>query len=239
VYDQREQRFLFHPGPVFSQLLLADEINRASPRTQSALLEAMQERQVTTEGMTRPLKAPFMVIATQNPIELEGTYPLPEAQLDRFLMSVALGYPTADEERQVLRRFREQDPLSTLQAVAKADQVAEIVYICRQVYVHPLIEGYIVTLANATRSSDDLALGISPRGSMALYRSAQTLAAVSGRDFVIPDDIQTLLRPVWRHRIIPTTRRHLTGADSEQILSAIVAAVPVPVEERWSVAEEA
>jgi MoxR-like ATPase len=217
-----------------AKILLADEINRAGPRTQSALLEAMQERQVTADGTTYKLEQPFLVLATQNPIELEGTFPLPEAQLDRFLLRVAIGYPTPAEEREILQRFREHDPLADLQAVLPDDQVLELGRRCRQVYVHPVIEGYIVDLVNATRSSPDLALGVSPRGSLALYYTSQALAALRGRHYVIPDDAQALLHPVLAHRLIPSTRRRLRGEASSEILAGLVDQVPVPVEEDWA-----
>jgi MoxR-like ATPase len=233
IYNQDSHMFEFRPGPVFGQILLADEINRAGPRTQSALLEAMQERQVTADGVTYRLERPFLVLATQNPIELEGTFPLPEAQLDRFLLRLAIGYPTPDEERQILQRFREQDPLDDLGPVLPSDQVLALSRLCRRVYVHPVIEGYIVELANATRTSPDLALGISPRGTLALYQTSQALAALRGRGYVIPDDAQALAQAVFAHRLIPSTRRRLRGEAAAEILANLVAQVPVPVEEDW------
>lgn len=233
IYNQDTHQFEFRPGPIFGQILLADEINRAGPRTQSALLEAMQERQVTADGVTYPLERPFLVLATQNPIELEGTFPLPEAQLDRFLLRLALGYPTPAEERQILQRFRAQDPLEDLGAVLAADEVLRLSRLCRQVYVHPVIESYIVELVNATRTSPDLALGISPRGTLALYHTSQALAALRGRHYVIPDDAQALALPVLAHRLIPSTRRRLRGEASSEILSSLLDQVAVPVEEDW------
>jgi MoxR-like ATPase len=235
VYNQKSGDFEYRAGPVISQIVLADEINRASPRTQSALLEAMQERQVTVDGVTRMLPRPFMVLATQNPIELEGTFPLPEAQIDRFLMRLEMGYPDAEEERTILRRFRESDPLDTLQPVVSGEQVQAVMPLCRQVYVHELIEKYIVALARASRESDDFALGVSPRGTIALYRTCQALAAVHGRDYVIPDDVQYLAPFTLVHRLIPSAQTRLRGRSVKTLFDDVIADVPVPVEERWSV----
>jgi MoxR-like ATPase len=235
VYNQKTGDFEYRAGPVISQIVLADEINRASPRTQSALLEAMQERQVTVDGVTRLLPRPFMVLATQNPIELEGTFPLPEAQIDRFLMRLEMGYPDAVEERAILRRFRESDPLETLAAVVSGDKVQEVIPICRRVYVHELIEKYIVTLARASRESEDFALGVSPRGTLALYRTSQALAAVRGRDYVVPDDVQYLAPFTFVHRLIPSAQTRLRGRSVRTLFEDVVAQVPVPVEERWSI----
>lgn len=233
VYNQSSREFEFRPGPVFAQVVLADEINRAGPRTQSALLEAMQERQVTVDGVTRMLARPFLVLATQNPIELEGTFPLPEAQLDRFLMRLSLGYPDTEEERAILRRFRGDNPLLTLQPVIQADETLRLAAVCRQVYVHPAIEDYIIALAQATRTSNDLALGVSPRGALALSHTSQALAALRGRSFVIPDDVQTLVEPVLAHRLIPSGKLRLHGKAASEILREIISKVPVPVEENW------
>ena len=233
VYNQSSREFEFRPGPVFAQVVLADEINRAGPRTQSALLEAMQERQVTVDGVTRMLARPFLVLATQNPIELEGTFPLPEAQLDRFLMRLSLGYPDTEEERAILRRFRGDNPLLALEPVVQADETLWLAKMCRQVYVHPAIEDYIIALAQATRSSGDLALGVSPRGVLALYHTSQALAALRGRSFVIPDDVQILAEPVLAHRLIPSGKLRLHGKAASEILREIVNKVPVPVEENW------
>jgi MoxR-like ATPase len=235
VYNQKTSDFEYRAGPVMSQVVLADEINRASPRTQSALLEAMQERQVTVDGVTRPLPRPFLVLATQNPIELEGTFPLPEAQIDRFLMRLEMGYPDVGEERTILHRFRESDPLETLQSVASADQVRQVIPQCRQVFVHELIEKYMVTLARATRESEDLALGVSPRGTMALHRTCQALAAVRGRNYVLPDDVQYLAPFALVHRLIPSAQTRLRGRSVSVLFEDLVAQVPVPVEERWSI----
>jgi MoxR-like ATPase len=235
VYNQKSADFEYRPGPVMSQIVLADEINRASPRTQSALLEAMQERQVTVDGVTRPLPRPFLVLATQNPIELEGTFPLPEAQVDRFLMRLEMGYPNAEEERAILRRFRESEPLEALESVVSGDELQHVIPMCRQVFVHEIIERYIVSLARASRGNEDFALGISPRGTMALYRTSQAFAAIRGRDYVLPDDVQYLAQSVLAHRLIPTAQTRLRGRAVEDLLRETIAEVPVPVEESWSV----
>ncbi len=234
VFNQQTGAFEVRPGPVFTQVLLADEINRAGPRTQSALLEAMEERQVSVDGVTRPLPEPFLVLATQNPIELEGTFPLPEAQLDRFLLRVTLGYPDAAAEHAILRRFRDADPLADLRPVASADTLAVLGRQCRAVHVSAAVETYLVALARATRAAPTLALGASPRATLALYRAAQALAALRGRAFVLPDDVQTLAGPVLAHRLIPSQAARLRSRSVADLLAEIVAAVPVPVEESWS-----
>lgn len=233
VYNQQTREFEFRQGPLFAQIILADEINRAGPRTQSALLEAMQERQVTVDGVTRLLARPFLVLATQNPIELEGTFPLPEAQLDRFLLRLALGYPDGGEERTILRRFRAEDPLDDLEPVLSGEEALALGRICREVYVHEAVEDYIIALIQATRNTEDLALGASPRASLALYQTSQALAALEGRDYVLPDDVQRLVQPVLAHRLIPGARMRLRGQSVEDVLKAIVQRVPVPVEENW------
>lgn len=235
VFNQKLTEFEYRPGPIMSQILLADEINRAGPRTQSALLEAMQEQQVTVDGVTHVLPRPFLVIATQNPIELEGTFPLPEAQIDRFLMRVALGYPEEGEERAILRRFREADPLTELMPVVNGEVIPELQQSVRRVYVHEAVEEYILRLTRATRQNTDLRLGVSPRGTLALYRTSQALAAIRGRGYVIPDDVKHLGQPVLAHRLIPSSRTRLRGQAVSQILSDQIATVPVPVEEVWSV----
>jgi MoxR-like ATPase len=239
VYNSATTAFEFRPGPLFHQIVLADEINRAGPRTQSALLEAMQERQITVDGVTRPLARPFMVIATQNPIELEGTFPLPEAQLDRFLMRLDVGYPDAEQERAILRRFRAEDPLEALDPVLGAEELLSLSRATREVYVHPALEGYLIALARATRAHEGYALGISPRGTLALYHACQALAALRGRAHVLPDDAQELVEPVWAHRLLLSSRRRLRGEDAQELLRGLIASVPVPVEERWSEAVEA
>jgi MoxR-like ATPase len=234
VFNQGTREFEFRPGPVFAQIVLADEINRAGPRTQSALLEAMQERQVTVDGSTRPLVPPFLVLATQNPVELEGTFPLPEAQLDRFLLRLSLGYPEPDEERAILRRFQASDPLSELQPVLSSEQMLSLVAVSRRVHMHEVIEDYIIALARATRQSDALALGASPRGTLALHRASQALAALRGRDYVLPDDVQHLTQAVLAHRLIPSAKLRLHGKGAGEALADIMKQVPVPVEESWS-----
>jgi len=234
VFNQKLTEFEYRPGPIMAQILLADEINRAGPRTQSALLEAMQEQQVTVDGVTHPLPRPFIVIATQNPIELEGTFPLPEAQIDRFLLRIALGYPEEGEEQAILHRFREADPLAELTSVVNGEVILELQRSVRRVYVHEAVEGYILRLTRATRRHPDLRLGVSPRGTLALYRTSQALAAIRGRGYVIPDDVKYLASPVLAHRLIPSSRTRLRGQTAGQILSDQIAAVPVPVEEVWS-----
>ncbi|MCD6519341.1 MAG: MoxR family ATPase [Anaerolineae bacterium] len=235
VYNQKTGEFEFRPGPIFAQVVLADEINRASPRTQSALLEAMQERQVTVDGVTYSLPRPFLVIATENPIELEGTFPLPEAQLDRFLLRLKLGYPSKEEERLILHRFKSHDPLEELRPVIEGEEIISFGKLCRQVYIHPAIEDYILALARASREYEGLSLGVSPRGTLYLYHTSQALAALRGRSFVLPDDVQELIEPVWAHRLIPSRGRRLQGESVQEILKKIVAQVPVPVEENWAV----
>ena len=234
VFNQKSGEFEFRAGPILSQIILADEINRAGPRTQAALLEAMEERQVTVDGATRSVPQPFLVLATQNPIELEGTFPLPEAQLDRFLLRLAIGYPAIDEEREVLRRFREVDPLEGLQPVVNGDEVLALSKACRGVYLSPAIETYILAVVQATRESQALSLGASPRGSLALARTAQVLAAARGRSFVIPDDVQALIVPALAHRLILSSQSRLHGKGLPEVLQSLVEKVPVPVEESWS-----
>ncbi len=231
IFNQKTSDFEFRPGPVMSQLVLADEINRATPRTQSALLEAMQERQVTAEGETKPLPRPFMVMATQNPIELEGTFPLPEAQLDRFLMKIQMGYPSAEDDRLILSRFRKTDPLEGLEPVITADDLTGMQKACRDVHVADDVEDYIVRLIHATREHDAVELGASPRAMMALYNVSQAWAALQGRAFVTPDDVKYLVTPVLIHRIIPKSESRLRGQKAEQTLKEIIDSVSVPVEE--------
>jgi MoxR-like ATPase len=229
-FDQKEQEWEFRAGPIFAQVVLADEINRATPRTQSALLEAMEERQVTGDGETRSLPRPFLVLATQNPIELEGTFPLPEAQLDRFLLKLPVGYPSADEERQILRRFAAASPLNDLAPVVEAAELIEMARRCREVRVLEPVEEYVVEVVRASRSHPAVELGASPRGSLALYRGAQALAAIEGRDYAIPDDVKRLAPAVLGHRLILKSGARLRGRQLDDIVGEIVASVPVPVE---------
>ncbi|ACZ40534.1 AAA family ATPase [Sphaerobacter thermophilus] len=231
VFDQRSATFTFHPGPVFANVVLADEINRAGPRTQSALLEAMEERQVTVERQTYPLPRPFLVVATQNPVELEGTFPLPEAQLDRFFLSTAVGYPEREDERDMLRRFRVHDPLAEVQAVTSPEEITAMIGTVRRVYIGAAVEDYVLDIVRLTRSHDEIELGASPRAALALARAAQATAAMNGRGFVIPDDVRAMALPVLAHRIIPAARVELQGRTKEAILSDLIAQVPVPVEE--------
>ncbi len=230
VYHQPSQAFQFHPGPIFTHVLLVDEINRATPRTQSALLEAMEERQVTVEGETRRITRPFLVLATQNPIELAGTFPLPEAQLDRFLMRLVLGYPTAEEEAAILDRFDRMDPLDDLTAVADAPSLVAAARTVRGVTVAEVVRDYIVAVIQATRRHPALALGASPRAALALRRTSQALAATRGRSFVTPDDVKYLAPVVLGHRLMPTSQTRLRGTAVQQVLDDVLTGVPVPVE---------
>lgn len=229
-FDQKQQEFEFRSGPIFSQILLADEINRATPRTQSALLEAMQERQVTIDITTHPLPLPFLVLATQNPVELEGTFPLPEAQLDRFIMKVAMGYPSDQEENEILLRFEREDPLESLTAVLQPEDIIQMQDAVRQIRVEESIRHYIVQVCRATRAHEDIELGASPRATMALYRTCQAMAAIRGRDFVIPDDVKTMAPYVLTHRLMINPQTRLRGRKPEDIIRDVVNEVPVPVE---------
>lgn len=229
-FNQRSQEFEFRPGPVMAQVLLADEINRATPRTQSALLEAMQERQVTVDIATHPLPRPFLVMATQNPIELEGTFPLPEAQLDRFLMKIALGYPDEASENAMLVRFERSDPLDTLASVVGPDDILMMQGQVREVRVEASVRHYVVSVCRATRRHEDILLGASPRATMALYRTGQARAAISGRDFVIPDDIKVMAPHVLNHRLVVNPQTRLRGRAPEDVVREVVNTVPVPVE---------
>ena len=220
--------FEFRPGPVFTQVLLADEINRASPRTQSALLEAMGERQVTIDGVTRPLPSPFFVLATQNPIEAEGTYPLPEAQLDRFLMRLALGYPAAEQEVDMLFEQQTTHPLSRAEPVASLEVLQNLQASARRVEVKRPVARYLVALVEASRTHPDLRLGASPRGSLGLFRSAQARALLAGRSYVVPDDLQALAEPVLAHRLDLSPQARYGGRDARQIVQEVLRAVPVP-----------
>jgi MoxR-like ATPase len=229
-FNQKDQEFEYRPGPILSQIVLADEINRATPRTQSALLEAMQERQITVDLDTLKLPRPFLVIATQNPIELEGTFPLPEAQIDRFLMRIEIGYPSEEEERAILTRFRVDDPLEVLEAVTDPAAVQQMIADVRQVRVEESVHNYIVDVIRTTREHHEVDLGASPRATMALYRSAQAWAAIHERDFVLPDDVKQLAPAVITHRIMLSPQMRLRGRRPEEIVADIVDTVPVPVD---------
>ena len=231
-FNQKTSEFEYRPGPIMANIVLADEINRATPRTQSCLLEAMQERQVTVDIKTIPLPRPFLVIATQNPIELEGTFPLPEAQLDRFLLKLKLGYPTEDEEGMILQRFQEENPLDNLEAVVEAAELLELQKLCRKVHVSDSVRSYIVNITQATRNHAGVKLGASPRASLSLYLATQSLAAIEGRNYVIPDDVKALATPVLTHRLIVKAETGLRGQTAESIVADVLSHVPVPVEEK-------
>jgi MoxR-like ATPase len=229
-FDPRKGEFVFRSGPVFAQILLVDEINRATPRTQSALLEAMAERQVTVERESMPLPRPYLVLATQNPIELEGTFPLPEAQLDRFLLRVKMGYPSEQEERALLHRFKEQEPLSTLQPVVSAQHIISAQQLVRQVHWHGAVEDYLLAIVRATREHATVDLGVSPRGLLAFYRACQSYAVINGRDYVMPDDVKYLAPALLTHRLIMKSRLRSRADTAETALAEIVQSIPVPVE---------
>lgn len=229
LYDQREARFDFRPGPIFTQLLLADEINRATPKTQSALLEAMQEGQVTVEGHSYPLEAPFLVIATQNPIDLEGTYALPEAQLDRFIMRISVGYPERDEEREILSRRRDRrSDQAHIATVASRQQLLEMQAALEDVHVDASIEEYIVDITRATREDQRTALGASPRGSLALLRLARAEAALDRRDFVTPDDVKAMAVPALAHRVVLRPELWISRVNPDAVVREILDQVPTP-----------
>jgi MoxR-like ATPase len=228
-YNQKAGEFEFRPGPIQANIVLADEINRATPRTQSALLEAMEERQVTVEGVTLQLPAPFLVLATQNPIELEGTFPLPEAQLDRFFMRVRLGYPSEAEEDEILLRFEEGSPLTDLEPVTTDEELVRLSRLVPRVYCEASVRRYVVSLVQATRHHAAYELGASPRGSMNLYKGARALAAVRGRDYVLPDDVKFLAPYILTHRAILNSQSRLRGRDAAGVLEEIIESVAVPV----------
>ncbi|MFC2033259.1 AAA family ATPase [Chloroflexota bacterium] len=229
-FNQKNAEFEFRPGPIMANIVLADEINRATPRTQSCLLESMQERQVTVDIETIPLPRPFMVIATQNPIELEGTFPLPEAQLDRFLLKIRLGYPSPEEEGDILGRFRSKNPLDSLTSVIDAAELLELQQLCREVQVEDSLRNYIVSIIQATRNHAGIKLGASPRASLGLYMASQAMAAIDGRNYVIPDDVKHLALPVLGHRLIVKAEVGIRGQSAESILEEIVSSMTVPVE---------
>ena len=228
AYNQERRDFEFRPGPVFANIVLGDEINRASPKTQSALLECMEERQVTVDGTTYVLQEPFMVIATQNPVEMEGTYPLPEAQRDRFTARISLGYPLPAAEREMLDNHGSSSPLDQLSPVARASDVQDLVVAVRGVLVSDQVKDYIISLANATRTSPELRLGASPRATLHLLRASRAWAALDGRDYVIPDDVQRLARPVLAHRLLPTAEAIVERHLPEQVVDRIVTQLPLP-----------
>jgi len=229
-YNQKLGEFVFREGPLIAQVVLADEINRATPRTQAALLEAMEERQLTVEGVTLRLPSPFLVLATQNPVELEGTFPLPEAQLDRFLMRLKLGYPDEDAEDQILERFESENPLETLEPVIEAEELVRLARALRSLHVDPSVRRYAVQIVRATREDPAFELGASPRASLALFRASRAFAAINGRDFVLPDDVKQMARYVLPHRLILSTQARLRGRGVDELLDEILARVPVPVE---------
>ena len=230
VYSQHTGEFSFIKGPAFTNILLADEINRATPRTQSALLECMEERQITEGGVTYPLSTPFLVIATQNPVETQGTFPLPEAQLDRFMIRLSLGYPNADQSVMMLRRFMDHQPLDTLESVCDGKALNEAAALCRTCHISDDVLAYMVSLCEAARNPEDVLLGPSPRALLALMRCAQALAAIRGRAYVIPDDVKELAVPVLAHRVI--LRGMHSGMTAEEFILSVLAAVPAPTEER-------
>ena len=229
-FNQKEQEFEFRPGPLMSQIVLADEINRATPRTQAGLLEAMQERQITVDGVTRPLERPFLVLATQNPIELEGTFPLPEAQIDRFLLKIAIGYPSQEEENAILERFRNQDPLPKLKAVTKPKEIMQMIEERRNVRVEDSVRDYVVRVARETRQHPEIELGASPRATLALYQAAQAWAAIQERNYVIPDDVKAVAPATLTHRLMIAPQAQLRGRRPDELVADIVDSVPVPVE---------
>mgnify|MGYP001408644293 FL=1 len=229
-FNQQKNAFEFRTGPIFNQIILADEINRATPRTQSALLEAMQEGQVTIDGESKILPAPFIVIATQNPIDMEGTFPLPEAQLDRFMMRISLGYPSALEEELVVSRYNSHDPFDNLDAAINFDTYRTMSESVNLIQVSENIRSYLISLVRATRDSENVRLGASPRGSIALYKASQAYALISGRDFVIPDDVKLLSEPVLAHRIILSSNASLRGITQQSVIQDVLETISVPIE---------
>ena len=228
AFNQERREFEFKPGPVFANIVVGDEINRASPKTQSALLESMEEGQVTVDGTTFPLESPFMVIATQNPVEMEGTYPLPEAQRDRFTARISIGYPTAAAELEMIETHGAASPLEDVKPVAHASDIRDLAAAVRGVMVSDLLKQYVISLVNATRSNEELRLGASPRATLHLLRASRAWAALDGRDYVIPDDVQALAVPVLAHRLLPTPEALVAGQLPEQVLAGIVARLPLP-----------
>jgi len=228
VFNQKTREFEFRPGPVMAQIVLTDEINRATPKTQSALLEAMQEHQVTVDGVTYPIPEPFLVLATQNPIEYEGTFPLPEAQLDRFMMRISLGYPSPEDEIAILDSQQYVHPVETLEQAIDARELLDAQEKVKEIYVDPLVKEYIVALVNATRNHPDVYLGASPRGSLALYKTGRARAALLGRDYVIPDDIKALAITTLAHRLIVSPSARIKEVDPRAVIEETLESVPVP-----------
>ena len=229
-FNQKAQEFIFRPGPIISQVVLADEINRATPRTQSSLLEAMQERQVTIDGVTHVLPRPFLVLATQNPIELEGTFPLPEAQIDRFLLRMVIGYPSEREENDILERFRLDDPLIELDSVTTPEEIIELQQERKKVRVEESVRDYVVRVSRATREHHEIELGASPRATLSLYQASQAWAAINARDYVLPDDVKIMAPHVLTHRLMISPQAQLRGRLPNELVADIVDYVPVPVE---------
>ncbi|MGN0329179.1 MAG: AAA family ATPase [Lachnospira sp.] len=230
VFNQKEGEFIFKQGPVFANIILADEINRATPRTQSALLECMEEHQVTVDGETFNLEEPFIVIATENPVETAGTYQLPEAQLDRFLMKISMGYPSKEDEVEILSRFLENNPIEEISAVCSKDDIIDMKREVKKVYIHPSLMEYIVNLVDATRNIDSVSIGVSPRGTINMVNAARAYAFVNGRDYVVPEDIKELAVSVWAHRLV--LRMGMAGKDNrEQIITNVLESCAVPTEE--------
>jgi len=228
IFNQQKRKFEFRAGPIMGQIVLADEVNRATPKTQAALLEAMEERQITVDGVTHPLPKPFMVLATQNPIEYEGTFPLPEAQLDRFLLRVRMGYPSASEEIKVMSGQQLRHPIEALGSVVNTKELLAAIEAIRKIFVAPLIQKYIIDMVGRTRQSSDVYLGASPRGSLALFRAGQARAAILGRDHVLPDDIKALAIPVLGHRIIVSPAARLRELSADRIVQEVIYSTPVP-----------
>lgn len=228
MYNQKTREFEFRPGPLVAQIVLADEINRATPKTQSALLEAMEERQMTVDGVTYPMERPFLVLATQNPIEYEGTFPLPEAQIDRFMMRVSLGYPSAADEMRILELQREHHPVEDIGQIVTAAELVAAQAAIKRVYVDDLVKEYIVDLANSSRRHPDVYLGASPRGSLALFQATRAYAALEGRTYVIPDDVKSLLVATFAHRLIISPSARLKNVEARAVVEQIAGSVPVP-----------
>jgi len=229
IYNQNKAEFEFRQGPLMAQLVLADEINRATPKTQSALLEAMEENQITVDGVTHPLERPFLVMATQNPIEYEGTFPLPEAQLDRFLLRISLGYPDVNQELAIIEQQELEHPILDLKPVVQPQDIINLQNSAKSIYVDGLIRQYIVNITSLTRNREQIALGASPRASLGLFRASRSLALLKGRDYVIPDDVKNLVAPVLAHRLILSPAARMTGISTFQILSDLLEFIPVPI----------